>query len=170
MSDLPGYDIRYTNPLDVKSLSNWLLDKDTNKWFPMSGDKEIEDTSKNWIGFYKFKASLTATLFGHPCAIGTIFLMPYRKVAHHAMFYLVVDPKHRHKGIGRSMVRNLLNLAKKNFRLESLHCEVFEGCPIITLLEQLQFQKVMQQEGFVKEEDNTYLSRIIYEHFFDAAQ
>ena len=43
-------------------------------------------------------ASLTATINHVPCGIGTLFLMPYKKVAHHCLFKLIVDPHWQRKG------------------------------------------------------------------------
>ena len=60
--------------------------------FPFETDSETEEVLKNWIGFARFKAALTGTLSDAPCAMGTLLLMPYRKVAHHGSFYLIVDP------------------------------------------------------------------------------
>ena len=53
--------------------------------------------------------------------------MPYKKVAHHCLFKIVVDPKHQRKGIGRALLKNLKHLAKTYFHLELMHIEVFEG-------------------------------------------
>ena len=117
--DLAGYDIRFSELDDGAYLSSWLSFPDACDDFPFTFE-EKDDAVKNWIGFSKYNASLTATLNGIPVAVGTLFLMPYRKVAHHCSFYLIVDPEHRRKGIGTSMVRNLLNLAKTRFRLESM--------------------------------------------------
>jgi putative acetyltransferase len=100
-----------------------------------------------------------------PIAVGTLFLMPYKKVAHHCSFYLMVDPEHRRKGIGTSMVRNLLHLAKTRFRLESVHAEVFEPSVLQPLLQKLGFEVFAQQEGYVKLE-NCLRSRVLLEHFF----
>ncbi len=166
MDNLAGYDIRYSNFNDEEYLIKWLSNEDVLKWFPMSGEKEIIESSKNWIGFSKFKSSLTATLYNHPCGIGTLFLMPYIKMAHLAMFYIVVDPKHQNKGIGNSILKNLVNLAEKYFHLEGVYCEIFEGCELISLLKKFNFNECVYQEKFVKQEDGKYLSRMIFELFF----
>ena len=165
MKELPGFDIRYSSLEDEKHLKKWIEDPSSIKWFPMSTELEISSSCKNWIGFSKYKASLTASLFHQPCAIGTIFLMPYKKTAHQAMFYLIVDPKHRNKGIGFSILKNLLHLGKNYFRLESLHCEIYEGCPLKSLLEKQNFKQYYLKENFIKESENSYLARRLFEHF-----
>jgi RimJ/RimL family protein N-acetyltransferase len=166
MEELPGFNIRYSHLSDEKYLKKWLELKECERWFPMSGKNENDISAKNWIGFSKYKASLTATLFSNPCAIGTLFLMPYKKVSHQTMFYIIVDPKHWRKGIGSSLLKNLVNLAKNYFHLESINCEVFEGCSLIPLLKKSNFEQFAYQEKYVKTDNNNYLSRILFEHYF----
>ncbi len=155
-------DIRYTQLGDGPFLKSWLSDPAVSCWMPMKLEKEIEDTAQGWIGFSKYHSSLTATIGEEPCGIGTLFLMPYRKVAHHCLFKIVVDPKHQKKGVGSSLIKNLKNLAKKYFRLENIHIEVFGNNPIIRLLKKQGFEEIARQEKFVKE-DGIYLPRTIYQ-------
>ena len=164
MVELTGLDIRYTYVTDTPYLREWLQNPEVQKWFPVSEEREIEDAVQCWIGFSRYSSSITATLNGTPCGIGTLFLMPYRKVAHHCLFKLVVDPKHMRKGIGSSLLKNLKHLAKNYFRLDLIHIEVFEGNPVIHLLQKYDFHEFARQGHFVKDKDH-YLSRILYESF-----
>jgi RimJ/RimL family protein N-acetyltransferase len=158
------FDIRYSTLEDLSFLQECFADPVERFPFPFETDAEMEDVLRNWIGFSKFKASLTGTLSNRPCAIGTLLLMPYRKVAHHGSFYLIVHPKHRRKGIGSSMVRNLLHLAKTRFSLESLTAEVYEPNPILSILEKQRFELFARQEDFIKIDGNGH-ARILMEHF-----
>lgn len=144
-----SFDIRYSELTDLPFLQKWFEAKDACDPFPFGPD-EMQAALQNWIGFSKFKASLTGLLDGTPCAIGTLFLMPYRKVAHHCSFYLIVDPEQRGKGIGTSMVKNLLHLAKTRFKLESVHVEVYLPSPFLSLLQKLGFEEIARQENFMK--------------------
>ncbi|HSW86692.1 MAG TPA: GNAT family N-acetyltransferase [Rhabdochlamydiaceae bacterium] len=162
MADLPGYDIRYTYVSDISYLRDWLHYPDILHWFPLSEEKEIEDAVQCWIGFSRYSSSLTATMNGVPCAIGTLFLMPYQKVAHHCLFKMIVDPKFQRQGIGSSLLKNLKHLAKQYFKLELMHIEIFEGNPIIHLLKKADFHEYARQERYVKE-DGKYLARILFE-------
>ncbi len=159
------FDIRYSEMEDIAQLRNWITDPEDMRWFPVSAEKETEDYIRNWIGFSRYRASLTATHNDEPCAIGTLFLMPYKKVAHECMLYMIVDPKHRKKGVGTSLLKNLLNLADKHFSIEGINIEIYEGCLLLPLLKKQGFKMYAKQENFVKEE-NGYLARILMDYFF----
>jgi len=165
-SEPNGFDVRYTHEKDIRSLQQWLSHKEVEKWFVTANEQEDILLCKNWISYAKYKSSLTATIFDQPVGIASLFLMPYRKTAHESMFYLVVDPKHWRKGVGFFLMKNLLNLAQNYFKLENVYCEIFEGCPIEGLLEQYKFEKFATQEKYIKQQDNSYLARILYQHFF----
>jgi putative acetyltransferase len=164
MGEVPELDIRYTYVTDTPYLRDWLHNPEVQSWFPLTEEKEIEDAIQCWIGFSRYSSSLTATLNGVPCGIGTLFLMPYRKVAHHCIFKLVVDPKHQRKGIGTSLLKNLKHLAKNYFHLDLIHIEVFEGNPFIHLLKKFDFHEFARQEGFVKDKKG-YKARLLFECF-----
>lgn len=158
------YDIRYSELSDLEPLTEWFSEPSACDPFPFTSD-EKEEALKNWIGFSRFKASLTGVIGGKPCAVGTLFLMPYRKVAHHCSFYLMVDPAHRRKGVGTSLVRNLLHLAKTRFRLESVHVEIFEPSLLLPILQKLEFKLLATQEDYICI-DGAFQPRLLLEHFF----
>ena len=164
MSPPDDFDIRYSTMEDLEPLTSWFSEFDATDPFAFDRE-EMEPSLKNWIGFSRFKASLTGLLYDAPCAVGTLFLMPYFKVSHHAAFYLIVDPQHRRKGIGTSMIRNLLHLAKTRFRLQSVHAEVFEPSPLLPILQAQEFEIFARQEDYVKNEGGRR-ARILLEHFF----
>jgi RimJ/RimL family protein N-acetyltransferase len=157
-----NHDIRYTYVTDITYLRQWLQTPGMLHWFPMKAEKEFEDAIQCWIGFCRWSASLTATIDHVPCGIGTLFLMPYKKVAHHCLFKMIVDPKFQRKGVGTSLLKNLKHLAKNYFHLEMMNTEVFEGNPILHLLQKSDFYEVVTQDKFVKEEGR-YLKRVIME-------
>ena len=164
MTLLQNFDIRFSEQGDLASLTKWFSASGATDDFPF-GPVELEEALKNWIGFSKYKASLTGTLQNVPCGIGTLFLMPYKKVAHHSSFYIIVDPEHRRKGIGTDLIRNLLHLAKTRFRLESVHTEIYEPSHLTPLLLKLNFTEFARQENFVHI-DGCKRARILMEHFF----
>ena len=156
------YDIRYTLPEDEAPLKEMLSEPEINKWMPIDQEKGVELFSKNWIFFSKYKCALTCVYQGNPIAMGILFLMPYKKVAHLSMLYFVVSSKFQGHGIGSSLVKNLKHLAKDYLKLESIHIEVYEGCPGIPILLDQGFTEIIRQEKFVRLEGE-YLARMVYE-------
>ena len=156
------YDLRFTTTADGEVVKKWLQDTSVQRWYPPSAEVDIESFVRNWIGFSRYRASLTATYNEEMIGVSTIFLMPYIKVAHLCMMYLIVDPKYQRRGVGNSLIRNIKHLAKNRFKLESMHCEVWEGCPLIGLLKKNGFKEILRQENFVKLDDGLR-SRIVLE-------
>ncbi|NGX50705.1 MAG: hypothetical protein K1060chlam2_00554 [Chlamydiae bacterium] len=157
------YEVRYSNQGDLPYLQKWLRVPEVQRWFPISTEDDVEMVSKNWIGFSKFGASLTATYKNEPVAIATLFLMPYRKVIHQCLLYFIVDPDFAGRGIGTSILRNITHLGKSYFRFEKMHIELYGGSPAISILEKAGYHKIFSQEHFIKESDGNYLPRILYE-------
>ncbi len=164
MKELPGLDIRYTQLTDEQPLKEWLKEHGMLQWFPMTEEKEVDDAAQAWISFSRWSCSLTCILDNVPCAIGTLFLMPYRKVAHHCLFKMIVDPKQQRRGIGTFLLKNLKHLAKNYFRLQILHMEVYEGNSIVFLLQKQGFRQFAKQERFVKDGER-YRARLLFESY-----
>ncbi len=153
-------EIRYSIAEDESYLHSWMQEESI--WFPMENAKEIDFGVKNWIGFAKYKCSLTVMEDKEPCAIGTLFLMPYRKMIHQSMFYMIVDKAHRRKGIGTLLLKNLEHLAGHYFKIQDLYCEIYEGCRLQPILERAGYELFARQEHYVKLAADQYLSRILY--------
>ena len=154
------FDIRYSTQDDLPFLHKWL--GECRKWYPVSSDKDVEAMAKNWIGFHRYGASLTAVYKNQPVGIATLFLIPYRKVIHHCLVYFTVDPNKARKGVGTTLIKNIDHLGKSYFRFEWMNIEVFEGCSAIPLLEKAGYKQVFKQEKFVKE-NGGYLARHLYQ-------
>lgn len=148
--DNPEYEIRYSELSDEQFLKQTLLDEETCKWYPPSSESDINIFVRNWAGYARYKSSLTALYKGDIAGCATIFLMPYTKVAHLAMMYMVVAKKFQNKGIGGSLLKNINHLAKTKFNLESLHVEIFEGSPIEAILGMQGYKEIIFQKNFVE--------------------
>lgn len=162
LTDTPDFDIRYSRIDDIEALRFWLKTEGILHWYPPSDDEELENFIRIWIGFTRFSASLTATYQDKPVGMACLYLMPYRKVAHQALFQIIVDPDHQRMGVGKALVRNLKHLAKSYFRLELLNVEILDESPLIPLLSGLGFVEFVRQENYVKE-DGKYYPRILME-------
>jgi putative acetyltransferase len=159
-----NYDIRYSRVTDISYLKKWMIDPRILQYLPFDyhQSQELEYFAKNWIGFSRYQASLTAVYNAHPCGIGTLFLMPYRKVAHMAMMYIVVDPLWQRKGIGSSLLKNLMHHARNHFKLELLNIEIMDNNPILSILKKNGFYEVFRQEKYFKV-NGKYHARILME-------
>ena len=152
--------IRFSEESDQKLLVEWLMQPGVLRWFPFSDLREIEDAARIWIANAKFKACLTALWEGEPCGIANLYLQPYRKLAHQCLFAVVVDEKHRGKGVGSKLLGDLISLAKERFSLELLHLEVYEGNPAVNLYKRLGFEQYGFQRHFVKD-NGQYLGKLM---------
>jgi putative acetyltransferase len=148
-----GVNIRYTEPGDGEYLKKWFEDPETLRWFPMEDQLEIDDAVIRWVSFCRFGCSLTVTRDGIPCGIATLYLQPYRKIAHQCEFGIVVSKESRGLGIGKYLMNNILHLAKTHFKIELIHLQVYEGNPAIKFYEQFGFTEYGRQEGWIKEKN-----------------
>lgn len=155
-------EIRYTISDDSEPLKQWLLEPGVLRGFPMADDREVEDSVKHWIGFAKYKSSLTATIDGQAVGIATLCLMPYKKLAHQCLVSIIVSEEVRGKGVGTQLLNNLIHLAKNYFGIEVLYLEVYEGNRAITLYERFGFREIGLQKHFMKDEGE-YIGKVIME-------
>lgn len=156
--------IRYTEPGDAKYLKEWLSDPEVMRWFPMANEAEINDAVARWIGFCKFKCSLTAEIDDIPCGISTLYLQPYKKLAHQCEFGIIIGTGNRGKGVGTTILNNLMHLAKEHFKIELLHLQVYQGNPATTLYKRFGFREYGRQTHWIKE-SGEYVGRVFMERF-----
>lgn len=116
--------------------------------------------------YCKYRSSLTAVLDGEVVGIAYLNLHPYRKIAHQALFTIIVDEKVRGKGIGRALLEGLEKLARDGFSLESLHLEVYEGNPAIRLYRRMGYHEFGFQGHWIKEGPGDYRGKIYMEKWF----
>jgi GNAT superfamily N-acetyltransferase len=162
MTEPFNLDIRYTYITDMGFLRRWLNSTEMLSLFLMKSEKEVDEAIRVWGSFCRWSCSLTATIDHVPCGLGTLFLMPYKKIAHQAFFKVVVDPRQQKRGIGTALIRNLQHLAKNYFHLEALAIEILEGNRIVSLLLNNGFSEIFRQEKFVKD-NGEYRARICFE-------
>lgn len=159
----PTLEIRYSDLSDERYMKQWLIEPGITRWFPVHDDTEIDDAVRRWIAFSRYKCSLTAVKDGTICGVATLYLQPYRKLAHQCEFGIIIAPEYRGKGIGTTLMRNLMHLAKTRFHIELLHLQVYAENPAIRLYERLGFTEFGRQAGWIKEVDGTYRARVFME-------
>lgn len=164
LTESQDYDIRYSRLTDITYLKSWVIDPRVMSFLPFdyTQSQEIENFCKNFIGFSKYNACLTATYKMKPIGIGVLYLMPYKKVSHLAMIQMIVDPIWQKKGVGFSLLKNLKHQALSYFKLDSIHCELMADHPAMNLLKKNNFYEVYRQDGFYKIDQN-YKARVVME-------
>jgi len=156
--------IRFSQDSDQQYLIDWLLQPGVLEGFPLADLKEVEDAAQIWLSYAKHKAVLTALWDGVPCGIANLYLQPYKKLAHQALFAIVVDEKVRGKGVGTKLMEELMVLAKERFHMEFLHLEVYAGNPAIRLYERLGFKQYGVHRRFLKT-DKGYVDKILMQKY-----
>lgn len=155
--------IRFTEISDGKYLKQWLEDDHIQRWFPMHDTPEIEDAVQRWVGFSRYRCSFTAVVDGEPVGIATLYLQPYKKLAHQCEFGIIVAPNKRNLGIGNFLLEQLEKLAKETFKIELIHLQVYQDNPAKRLYERRGYRTFGEQHKWIKEINGTYTGRIFME-------
>ena len=157
-------EIRYTELSDGAYLKEWLSDPEVGCWFPLTEDVELEDAMQRWIGFSRYRCSLTAVKDGKPCGIATLYLQPYRKLAHQCEFGIIIGKEFHNQGIGSELLKNLMHLAKTQFNIELIHLQVYSNNDTaIRLYQSFGFTEFGNQPKWIKDIDGSYKGRTFME-------
>lgn len=170
---VPGLEMRYTTFDDAKYLKEWLSDPSVARAFPMFDEAEIDDAVTRWISFARYRCSLTANFHGIPCGLATLYLQPYRKLAHQCEFGIIIDASYRCLGIGTHLLNSLMHLAKERFKIELLHLQVYAANPAIRLYKRMGFEIFGIQRHWIKEQitegphagETEYIGRVFMQRF-----
>lgn len=155
--------IRFTELSDEKFLKKWLSEPGILRWFPMGDEVETDDSCRRWVSFSRYRCSLTAVLDGVPVGLATLFLQPYRKLAHQCEFGIIVSDEARNEGVGTLLIQSLEKLAKDTFHIELIHLQVYQDNPAKRLYERLGYKEYGYQAHWIKEPDGTYVGRTFME-------
>lgn len=142
---------RFTEEKDYDLLISWLNQPGVLRWFPLHDQREVEDAAKIWMANSKQGAVLTALYEDKPCGVATLYIQPFRKLAHQCLFAIIVDEAYRGKGVGTKLLTDLMALGKERFGLELIHLEVYDGNPAFHLYQRLGFEEYGFQRRFIKE-------------------
>ena len=156
--------IRPTVKEDRKHLINWLKDKDTLRWYPMSSEKELEVSTSVWMNYIAKKSVITADYKGIPCGAALIYIQDVKKISHHSLFAMIVNKDYRGKGIGTNLLKEVILISKK-FKLEILLLEVYEGNPAIRLYRRFGFKEFGVHKKFLKDENGNYFDKIMMQKY-----
>ena len=154
--------IRHSTKEDIPYLKKWLMEEDVIKYFPLFDEREVDDAAKIWVSYGQIGASFTALDENDtPCGVANIYVSPFSKLKHQALFAIIMDPKKRNQGIGTKLLNHLIKEAKDTFQMTLLHLEVYKGNPAISLYERLGFEKYGEHKDFLKEKDGSYVTKVL---------
>lgn len=169
LKNIPGLKIRLSTLEDGAFLKEWLGDPAVVRWFPMNDSVEVEDATMRWISFARYHCSVTAEIDGKPVGLATLYLQPYKNLAHQCEFGIIVSPEMRDHGVGSHLLNSLMHLAKDRFKIEVLHLQVYADNPAIRLYIRFGFIEFGRQTHWVKMRHADgrieYIGRVFMERF-----
>ena len=152
--------IRPTIEEDGVALKEWLSEEGILAYFPMCNASEVDDSIRLWLSFVPKHAAFTYEKDGQPVGMAVIYLQPFEKHKHIALFAIIVDPRYRGQGIGSKLIRHLEKTGKNELGLEILHLEVYEGNPAYDLYRRLGYKEYGKQKRFLREAPNKYSTKV----------
>jgi putative acetyltransferase len=158
---LPGLEIRFSEEADGEYWGRWLTEKAVLDWYPMEGPQERAESVARMQSWCKYRSALTGVYKGEIAGIAYLNLHPYRKIAHQALFTIIVSEKFRGLGIGKNLLEHLERLAKESFGVEILYLEVYEGNPAIRLYRRLGYEEFGFQSHWIREQPGEYRGKIL---------
>ncbi len=165
LRSMPGLEVRLSEEADGEHWAAWLTERDVLRFYPMEGGEERKESVARMQSYARWRASLTAVYHGEVAGIGYLNLHPYRKIAHQAIFTIIVGEKFQGRGIGTELLGHLERMAKDSYRIEVLHLEVYEGNPAHRLYRRLGYQDFGFQSHFIREAPGEYRGKIMMEKY-----
>ena len=154
--------IRPSVDTDSEALKSWLGEKGILAYFPMCNEMEVDDSIRLWMSFAPKGAAYTYEKGGEVAGMAVIYLQPFAKLKHQALFAIIVSPKYRGQGIGTELLHHLEKSAAEDHGIELLHLEVYEDNPAYNLYKRLGFKEYTKQERFLREGDK-YFTKVCME-------
>lgn len=161
MGKKPLVQIRETVIEDLAYIPIWLKQPNVLNGFPMSDDREIQDSVALWRQYILVNGSITALYKKTPCGCANLYLQTIEKLRHQCLFVILVDEKYRGMGIGTLLIQGMMKRAREKFGIELLHLEVYENNRAIRLYERMGFVEYGRHPKYLKEADGTYYDKIL---------
>lgn len=147
--------IRPTQADDRQFLIRFFDEPKVLEGFPMSTEKEIEDSSQFWVETALKGTGLTCVINQKIAGMAVLYIPVYDKLHKAALFSLVVAPEFRRQKIGTHLIEALETLGKNKYGLTIVHLEVYEkNFPAIKLYESLGYRQYGIQKNSSKTAGN----------------
>ncbi len=162
MGSKPLVTFRPTDEKDLPRFVEWLLQPGVLVGFPMMDRREVEDAVRLWKEYIAKGVSITALYKKEPVGAANLYFQEVKKLSHQALFVIIVDEKHRGKGIGTLLLKELTKLALKR-GVEIIHLEVYEKNPAVRLYERMGFKAYGKHPHYLKDIQGNYYDKILME-------
>ncbi len=152
---------------DTPFLVKFLMEPGVLTYFPMSNQKEAEESARIWISYAQLESSFTLVKDGKPIGFCTIYPQYAKKLAHQSLVSIILTETERGKGYGRFLLEYIEHIAKEKFNISLLHLEVYEHNPARFLYEKVGYKKYGIHKRFLKEGPNHYSDKILMQKWLD---
>lgn len=137
---------------DAESLSQYLMEPDVLRYYPMSNMAEVQESIKIWKHYGRRGNAYTAEVNHKPAGMAILYVNSFKKLAKQALFAIVVGDKYRGRGIGTKLMKHLMHEAKYTYDIYNLHLEVYDTNPAVSLYKRLGFTIYGEHENFMREQ------------------
>ena len=144
--------IRNLEDSDAEYLSQYLMEPEVLRYYPMSNMAEVQESIKIWKQYGRRGNAFTAEVNYKPAGMAIIYVNTFQKLSRQCLFAIVVGDKYRGKGVGTKLMKHLMHKAKHDFGVYNLHLEVYDGNPAISLYKRLGFTEYGVHEKFMREQ------------------
>jgi len=151
---------RTSSKEDAPLLKEWLMTPDVLQWFPITTDREVNESIRFWLSFIEQGSAITAEIDGVPVGLANLYIHSFEKLKHQCLFVICIDPKHHGKGVGTALLSYLMDIGKNQFNIELLHLEVYQDNPAMGLYRKLGFEEYGRHPRFLKDANGQYRDKI----------
>ena len=152
--------VRKSIPLDSQYLKLWMKDDVNMDAFPVQESWEVDDAVNKWMSYVRAGSSLTATINGEPVGIVTLFLQFYKSLLHTSEMGIIASPSCRGQGVGTALMKAVIDLGQKEFKLNEINLVVFSSNRAKHLYERCGFQEFGRHPKWLKKPTGEFIDRI----------
>jgi len=152
---------------DQPYLVSFLMEPGILQYFPMSNEKEAQESARIWISYAQLNSCFTLVKEGIPIGICTIYPQYAQKLAHQSLVSIIITEKERGKGYGKLLLHHIEKVAKHEFNMTLLHLEVYESNPAQHLYAKVGYKRYGIHRRFLKEGPNHYSDKILMQKWLD---
>ena len=160
MGSKPEVTFRSTDKKDLPLFVDWLMQPGVLVGFPMMNRRECEDAVKLWTHYIDKGLSITALYKKKPVGAANLYMHEVDKLSHQSLFVIIIDEKHRGKGIGTLLLKEIMKLGRKR-GVEVLHLEVYDKNPAVRLYKRLGFKPYGRHARYLKDTEGNYYDKIL---------